>query len=103
MPEDREEIKKRIRAGNPKGKREFDATAEIAMLRGRDPEYDQLHAKLIPPASASLTRLVELTHLSKTDIANRALQIYAFLEEEKQSGGELLLRKDGETQRVQII
>ena len=104
MAESRKKIIKRVRTGMaPEGSEPRDAVAEVAELRGRGDGRDQLHAKLVPPASAALARLMELTHMGKGDVANRALQIYLFLEEEKLDGGELLIRKNGEMQVVHIV
>jgi hypothetical protein len=98
----RKNITDRLREGVP-GTEESDAVADVAQLRGRGSDLEQLHAKLVPPASDSLARLVHLTRLSKTDVVNRALQVYCFIEEQKLQGGELLVRKHDELQQVHII
>jgi len=92
----RKNITDRLREGVP-GTEESDAVADVAQLRGRGSDLEQLHA------SDSLARLVHLTRLSKTDVVNRALQVYCFIEEQKLQGGELLVRKHDELQQVHII
>jgi hypothetical protein len=67
----------------------------------RDPE--QLHTKLIPDASDALAGTIERRGLSKTDAANRLIQIGAFFDEKLKDGYEILIRKDGQGEQVHII
>lgn len=55
--------------------------------------------KLIPLAETALDKAVTLTGHSRTDVINRALQAYAFLEEQRAAGNELLVRSDDVTER----
>ncbi|WIV59661.1 hypothetical protein [Amycolatopsis nalaikhensis] len=55
---------------------------------------------LVPRASRALDRIVELTGDSKTDTINRALQVYAVLEEAVSKGGELVIRHSSGDQEV---
>jgi len=57
---------------------------------------------LIPQAAEALETTAALTGLSRTDVINRALQLYAFAEFERATGTEILLRRDGETSRLKI-
>jgi hypothetical protein len=68
-----------------------------------NPELTALNCKLIPRANEALLRVTELAQLSKTDAVNRAIQVYAFLEEQKAQGGELIIRKGDELLQVTII
>ena len=43
------------------------------------------------------------TQLNQADVINRAIQIMGFLERQTSDGGELLIRKNGETEKVTII
>ncbi|MBD3004531.1 hypothetical protein [Streptomyces sp. 5-10] len=54
---------------------------------------------------ASLERLTTETGESKSDMVNRALEVYDFLEKEKAAGGELMIRHPGDElpQRVHLI
>ncbi|MFD0367738.1 hypothetical protein [Streptomyces sp. NPDC127114] len=58
----------------------------------------------VPPAVEAIADLTEITGLSKADVINRAVQIYAYLESQKQQGAHLLLRGvDGNTERLHIV
>ncbi|PAZ16917.1 hypothetical protein CLM62_05445 [Streptomyces sp. SA15] len=59
---------------------------------------------LLPPAVEAIAELTESTGLSKADVINRAVQIYAYLDAQKQGGADLLLRQpDGTTERLHIV
>jgi hypothetical protein len=57
---------------------------------------------LIPQAAEALETTAALTGMSRADVINRALQLYAFAEFERAAGAEILLRRDGETSRLEI-
>jgi hypothetical protein len=59
---------------------------------------------LINKAVEALDSAVVVTQLSKTDTVNRALQVYAFMIEEQEKGGQLLVREpDGTLSRIRMI
>jgi hypothetical protein len=60
---------------------------------------------LIPAVADDLRRLEERTNLSKTDLANRAITSYEFLDAQLNAGNDLLIRnrKTGRTQMVQFL
>lgn len=60
---------------------------------------------LIPRASRALQRLADLTEDSKTDIINRALQLYCYVEESTSNGGEVYIResKDSEPRLLKML
>lgn len=60
---------------------------------------------LIPRASDALQRLAELTGDSKTDIINRALHLYRYVEETTSNGGEIYIRepKDSEPRLLKML
>jgi hypothetical protein len=66
---------------------------------------ERLTISLIPTAAGDLRRLQERTNLSKTDIANRAITSYEFLDAQLQAGRELIVRdvQTGETQLVRFL
>ena len=66
---------------------------------------ERITVALIPKAAEDLQRLQERTSLSKTDIANRAITLYEFIEEQLRAGREVLIRdsKTGETQIVRFL
>lgn len=60
---------------------------------------------LIPKAGEDLQRLQERTGLSKTDLANRAIILYEFIDAQLRAGRDLLVRdgQSGETQLVKLL
>jgi len=57
---------------------------------------------LIPKVREELQRLQDQTSLSKTDIVNRAITLYEFIEEQRSAGQDLLLRHKN-TGEIQVI
>jgi hypothetical protein len=57
---------------------------------------------LIPKAEDDLRRLQKRTNLSKTDLANRAITSYEFLDAQMRAGHDLIVRdnRTGETKVV---
>jgi uncharacterized protein (DUF342 family) len=85
--------------------REMNARAEIrAIKEGSDqsPPADRITVALIPKAAEDLQRLQDRTGLSKTDLANRAISVYEFVESQAQAGRDLYVR-DRETGEYQLI
>jgi hypothetical protein len=66
---------------------------------------DRMTISLIPRTVKELEQLQEKTGLSKTDIVNRAISLYAFVTEQLDSGQDLLVRdrQSGEVQRIQLF
>jgi hypothetical protein len=83
-------------------------TAQEAGVRKQQPAVDQRTAAdritvaLIPQASDDLQRLQDRTGLSKTDIANRAIILYEFIDSQLKAGRDLLV-KDNETGESQLV
>lgn len=63
----------------------------------------RITVSLIERAAASLKRLVSRTQLSQTDIVNRALVLYEFVDSEVSSGAEIIVRRDGKEHRVVLL
>jgi hypothetical protein len=64
----------------------------------------RLNAILIPKAEQALNWLTESTGLNRTDVVNRALQLYRFVEESTSAGGKVVVvRANGESENVRII
>jgi hypothetical protein len=86
-------------------------TAQEAGVRKRQTAVDRRAAAeritvaLIPQASADLQRLQDGTGLSKTDIVNRAIHLYEFINSRLEAGRELIVRdpETGETQMVMFL
>ncbi|MFJ9702298.1 hypothetical protein [Streptomyces fradiae] len=58
----------------------------------------------VPPAVQAIEELTDNTGLSKADVINRAVQIYAYLEAQKRLGAGLLVRgPDGNAERLYIV
>ena len=58
--------------------------------------------RLIRKAEDDLLRLQARTSLSKTDVVNRAITLYEFIDAQQRAGQELLLR-DKETRRMHLV
>ena len=66
------------------------------------PSSERITVALIPKASADLAHLQDRTGLSKTDITNRAISLYEFIDTQLREGREVLVR-DPETKELQVI
>lgn len=58
---------------------------------------------LVPKAATDLQNTHERTRMSKTDIVNRAISLYEFVEAEMSSGAEIIVRRDGEDYVVEML
>jgi hypothetical protein len=72
---------------------------------GKTTETDRITVALIPKAGADLQHLLDKTGLSKTDLVNRAISLYEFVDESTRADREVLIRDKttGETQAVVFI
>jgi hypothetical protein len=57
---------------------------------------------LVPKTAAELQQVVEMTGLSKTDIVNKAISLYAFVETGTRDGYEML-RRNRDTGELELI
>lgn len=66
---------------------------------------DRITVALVPTAQADLRWLQERTKLSKTDLANRAISSYAFIEGHMHAGHDVIVRdnRTGETELVRFL
>ncbi len=66
---------------------------------------ERITVALIPKAGEDLQRLVERTHLSKTDVTNRAITLYEFIDTQLRAGRDVLIRdpSTGQTNTVLIL
>lgn len=71
----------------------------------RTPTGERITVALVPKVAGELQRLQERTSLSKTDLTNRAITLYEFIEAETSAGREVLIRDPatGETQLVRFL
>lgn len=60
---------------------------------------------LIPKAAGDLAHLQESTGLSKTDIVNRAISLYQFIQAQLDAGNDFAVRdkRTGESQLVKFL
>ena len=63
---------------------------------------ERITVALISRASTDLRRVQERTGMSKTDIVNRALTLYEFIDRRLADGSEILLRSEG-TSELELI
>ncbi len=68
----------------------------------RPSAVDRITVALIPKAGEDLQRLQDRTSLSKTDIANRAITLYEFIDTQLRTGRDVLIR-DNETGVTEIV
>ena len=64
---------------------------------------DPITVVLVAKAAADLQITQERSHLSTTDIVNRALSLYEFVDAELKAGAELIIRRDGQDYLVKLI
>jgi hypothetical protein len=63
---------------------------------------ERITVALIPKAAADLQRLQERSGLSKTDLTNRAISLYEFIDAQIRDGKEVLIR-DPAKKETQIV
>jgi hypothetical protein len=64
---------------------------------------ERVTVNLAPRASRALEKAVKLTGDSKTDTINRALQVYAYLEEVWADNGQVLVRAKPDDDEVTVL
>lgn len=64
---------------------------------------ERITVTLVPKAADDLAALQERTGLSKTDLVNRALTAYDFIEGQMSAGAEILVRRGDETHLVAFL
>jgi hypothetical protein len=69
---------------------------------GKPAATDRITVALIEQARLDLAELRKRTGLSITDIVNRAISLYEFIDAQIKSGNDLLVR-DGETKETQLV
>jgi hypothetical protein len=74
-------------------------------VEGSQSAGDRIAVTLISKATEDLRLLQERTSLSKTDLANRAIILYQFVDDQLRSGHDIIARNQatGETQLVRLI
>jgi hypothetical protein len=74
-------------------------------VEGSQVSGERFTVTLIPNASQDLRLLQERTSLSRTDLTNRAITLYQFVEDQLRSGNDILARNNatGESQLVKLL
>jgi hypothetical protein len=67
------------------------------------PAVDRITVALVAKAASDLQNVHERTRLSKTDIVNRAISLYEFVDEELSAGAELVVRRDGQEHLIKLL
>lgn len=80
-------------------------TEEVAHEQPAERPPDRITVALIPKAGEDLQSLQDRTSLSKTDIANRAITLYEFIDSQLRAGRDVLVRDNGtgETQIIRLL
>ena len=80
-------------------------TSPAKCAAGPQASGERLTVTLIPVAWDDLRQLQERTNLSKTDLANRAIQLYEFFDAQLRAGHDLVSRdkRTGETRLVRLV
>ncbi len=77
---------------------------EVKMEPSTTETEHRITVVLVSKAAADLARTRRRSKLSETDVVNRAISLYEFLDEELDSGTELMLRRrDGSTYLVELL
>lgn len=79
------------------------ASTETSEAATRQTVAERITVGLVPKTSDELQTLQDRTGLSKTDVVNRAITLYAFLDEQARTGYELLRRKADGTGDLEVI
>jgi hypothetical protein len=70
----------------------------------RKPPDPRITIALIPKAEQDLQKLQDRTGYSKTDLVNRAVSLYEFIDAQQRDGHKVLIRdKDGELQTLLLL
>src|ERR1700753_614867 len=66
---------------------------------------ERITVSLVMTAEIGLRKLQERTNMSKTDLTNRAITSYEFIDAQQQAGRELIIRdrRTGESQVVRFL
>ena len=75
-----------------------ESSAEVT----RTAEAARITIALVAKAAADLTRLQSATGMSKTDVVNRAISLYEFVDAQLRAGRDLIVR-DPETGEAQLV
>lgn len=66
-------------------------------------DLDRVTFNLVPRASRALAEVMEVTGDSKTDCVNRALPVYAYIEQVLARGGRITVQETGDDEPIRLI
>jgi hypothetical protein len=66
-------------------------------------EMERVTLNLVPRASRALAHVMELTGDSKTDCVNRALPVYAYIEEVLANQGCIIVQEKPESEPIRLV
>jgi len=80
-------------------------SADGAIRTQQPPVAERITVALIPKVAEELQRLQDRTNLSKTDLTNRAITLYEYINAQQSVGREVLIRDPatGETRTILIL
>lgn len=64
---------------------------------------ERVTLNLVPRASRALAKAMELTEDSKTDCVNKALPVYAYIEQVLADGGHILVQEGPDAKPVRLV
>jgi hypothetical protein len=64
---------------------------------------ERITVTLIPRVAADLETIQDRTNMSKTDIVNRAITLYQFVDATLTAGAELIVRHDGKEEIIRLL
>jgi len=67
------------------------------------PEATRITVALVAKAAADLKKVHDRTQMSRTDIINRALSLYEFIDAELNAGADLVVRRDGQEHLIKLL
>lgn len=91
---------------NPRGNRvKEEADGNPIKDEAARPQPERITVAMIPKSAEDLQHLQDRTSLSKTDLVNRAITLYEFIDSQLRAGQDLIIRngKTGETQLVRFL
>jgi hypothetical protein len=77
--------------------------AELANGTSATAAPPRITVALVARAIADLRRTIQRTKLSQTDVVNRAVSLYEFIDSELSTGAELVIRRDGREHLVKLL
>ena len=88
---------------NPPASSDISTTPPISTTTPPPVTVDRITVSLVNKAATDLQITHDRTGLSKTDIVNRAISLYEFIDEELTAKAELIVRRDGKEHIIKLL